>query len=94
MLMRSFAWTWIVALSLFGVGAPAPECGASAEVEELEALRGPERESLVRKKTPPAPSIAPTPAPAASVPAWRLVSTPAPAIGVWIARTHQRSPTA
>jgi len=92
--MRSFAWTWIVALSLFGGGSPAPECGSLVEVEEQEALRNPERETRIRRKTVPAPAVVPPlpiPAPAA---AWLLPPAPAPDVGLWISRTHERSPTA
>ena len=92
--MRSFAWTWIVALSLFGGGAPAPECGSLVEVEEQEALRTPEHETRLRRKTLPAPAVIPPVATPPSARLWARLPATAPDVGVWISRRHERSPTA
>jgi hypothetical protein len=91
--MRSFAWTWIVALSLFGGGAPAPEGGSLVEVEEQEALRSPERESRVRPRTVQAPAVVSPLAPPSPVRSWARLPAAAPDVGVWISRRHERSPT-
>jgi hypothetical protein len=92
--MRSFAWTWVFALSLFGGWVPAPESGSMVEVEEQEALRNPESEIRVRKQSIPAPAAVPSvPAPA-PLPVRRCLPAIAPDVESWISRRHERSPTA
>jgi hypothetical protein len=92
--MRSFAWSWIVALSLFGGGGLAPESGPLVGVEEQEALRTPEGETRLRRKTLPAPALVAPVAPPAPVRIWARLPASAPDVGVWISRRHERSPTA
>ncbi len=92
--MRSFAWSWIFALSLLGGGAPLPESGPLIGVEEQEALRAPERETRLRRKILPAPAVVPPVAPPSPVRTWARLPAGAPDVGVWISRRHERSPTA
>ncbi len=91
--MRSFACAWILVLSLFGGGSPLPEGGSLVEVEEQEALRQPEREPRIRKQAVPAPlALQPEPAPSPDRETFRVPAA-VPRVVLWIARTHERSPT-
>ena len=88
--MGSFTCAWILALSLLGGWAPAPECGSPVEVEEQEQVHHPERDPRVRKKAVPAPILLPL----LPTPAWLLLPATPSDVALWISRSHERSPTA
>jgi len=92
--MKSLGWSLLLGLSLFGGTGPLPESGSLSAVEEQEELqRESERGFRNQKRTAPAPPSSPTPIGLAPARARSLAPDPAPRLGLWISRTHQRSPT-
>ena len=93
MKMRRIGWGWLLCLALSPNPGLLPESAVQAVEELEESDRHADREaarSLRRKtvrRTFAAPSISARPRPIAPE------SLPEP-VGLWISRTHQRSPTA